>query len=292
VVNDCEENGRDDGPDVSGAQPRAARVVAVLYPDLGVCVMAEESAPELALLPGEPAGLGGTDPGFDPWLGRTFHDVDDDYTGRWAALARALWIAGVEPSYAWAGAEVGYLVTEANRNLFADVQVARYRQALARQLRSSGDGDIGEIVDAVPEVLRRTLGDLLAAPGPRVARAGIDRCFDQAVRVGAELDDLSVIAAFVFDTLYAWLAAAGERGADPDRALAWVRDSLGEQAGADAHLVVAAMWGRFGDSERRAVGRRLSDRHGPAALHLVAGAVAMQAAGDVSWLDGADPSYY
>jgi hypothetical protein len=254
--------------------------------------MAEESAPELALLPGEPAGLGGADPGFDPWLGRTFNDVDDDYTGRWAALARALWIAGVEPSYAWAGAEVGYLVTEANRNLFTDVQVARYRQALARQLRSSGDGDIGEIVDAVPEVLRRTLGDLLAAPGPRVARAGIDRCFDQAVRVGAELDDLSVIAAFVFDTLYAWLAVAGERGADPDRALAWVCDSLGEQAAGEAALVVGAMSGGFGDSQRRAVGRRLSDGHGPAVLHLVAGALAAEGAGDVSWLDGADPSYY
>jgi hypothetical protein len=256
------------------------------------CVMAEETAPESALLAGEPAGLGVTDPGFDPWLGRTFHDVDDDYTGRWAALARVLWIAGVDPSYAWAGAEVGYLVTETNRNLFTDQQVARYRQALVRQMRSSGDGDIREIVDAVPEVLRRTLGEVLASPGPRVARSGIDRCFDQAVRVGAELDDLSVIAAFVFDTLYAWLAAAGERGADPDQALGWVRETLGDQAAADAGLVVGAMRGRFDDSERRAVGRQLSDGHGPAALHLVAGAVATYAAGDMSWLDGADPSYY
>ena len=261
--------------------PRVSRPLPVAVPPPPVLPARPEGVPHERVL------------GVDVWAGERFTTPGGrEYAYAWARVATALWTVGVDPAYAWGAADVGFLVTGENRDLFDEGETARYRAAVRTQQITEGAGQVAAVVEGVRAVLRRTLVEVLADPGPGAARRGVDRVFDQAVREGVDLEDYRTIAAFVFDALYTWLAAVGARGADPDTCLGWVDAHLGEEAGRDAAVVTEGLAGPVPAARREQIGRPLGDRHVPALVHLVAAAVATAGGGDVGFLDGADPAYY
>jgi hypothetical protein len=240
-----------------------------------------------ALLQDRPARL--NDLGFDPWLGHVEQVVDSGYQQRWAALAEALWLEGLDPAYAWAGADVGFLVTRANENLFTRSQVRAYQAALARRVPEVGDGDVSSVLEVVPLGLRRCVGRLVADPANGVARSGVDAFFAQAERLGADLDGFGQVSARVVEVVLAWLAGAREAGVDADRVLSWVDLNLGVRSARDAGLVAGLLRLPAEQVDRNDVSAALRERYLPALLHLVAGATAVHGGGDVTWLEAFDP---
>jgi hypothetical protein len=229
------------------------------------------------------------DLGFDPWLGHVEQAVDGGYQQRWAALAEALWLEGLDPAYAWAGADVGFLVTRANENLFTRSQVRAYQAALARRIPEVGDGDVSSVLAVVPLGLRRCVGRLVADPANGVARSGVDAFFAQAERLGADLDGIGQVSARVVEVVLAWLAGAREAGVDADRVLSWVDMNLGVRSARDAGLVAGLLRLSAEQVDRNDVSAGLRERYLPALLHLVAGATAVHVDGDVTWLEAFDP---
>lgn len=188
-------------------------------------------------------------------------------------LAQDLYEVGVDPAYAWGGAEVGYLVTEENRAVFSEFEVARYRAAVHRQLLAPGGADVEALVESVPDVLRGAVRAVLDAGHPRAVREAVDGLFDRAEDLGVDLEQMALVSERAMETWFSWLEGLAMLGVDSAAARAWVSGTIGEETALDLDQVVRLIARPAGPFDREAVSADLGERYVPTLGCLVAAAV-------------------
>ena len=244
------------------------------------------------LLPGPPEGVEAQRVlGVDVWAGRRFGDAADVYPEAWGLLAQDLYEVGVDPAYAWGGAEVGYLVTEENREVFSEFEVARYRAAVRRQLLAPGGADVEALVESVPDVLRGAVRAVLDTGRPRVVREAVDGLFDRAEDLGVDLEQMALVSARAMETWFSWLEGLAMLGVDSVAARAWVSETIGAETVVDLDQVLCLIARPLGPFDRKAVSADLGERYVPTLGCLVASAVAVAHQGEVDVLTGFDPAW-
>ena len=199
-------------------------------------------------------------------------------------------------AFAFAWADVGYIVAEENQHLFTAHEVEAFGKAVARhrEEETAPDDLRGFIAETLQNVVLMLADGSAKADLPRFL---LERLLDEAEN---EADDVlgPVVAAMVIQPL-AWVAAARRlvEKQDLDDAVNWVAENLGgiEYAGPAAVAAAAAHGGegaeelmrRFGKSGQPTVSD-LDDILGPdlspAMLWLCAGLLATVGEGDPEWL--------
>jgi hypothetical protein len=208
----------------------------------------------------------------------------------WGRVEDAMAQAGIDRAYARGAADVGYLVTGANRHLFTAMQVEAYLDAVQERYDQEAQDavDVGGLVGQVPQLLRQAVAANLDVPSQAAARHGVDEVFAAAERLGCSLPGFGRIAAAMLTTLTAWMEGARTGGADPGALRDWLVDHLGGQEGIGAFR----LWEALGDP-----GMTVSDaaqRWGvdllSGLLHVTTAVVAVTGNGDPDWLTRNDPA--
>lgn len=146
----------------------------------------------------------------------------------WQRLADAMETEGIDPAYALAGRDVGYMITPMNRHLYSAHQIEAYLDALQERWDQAAmdDVDLAPLEADVPRLLRAGLAALAAEPSPETAQAGIDTVFEAVEATGCSLAGFAQISARMLAVLCAWIDGARTRGADAGGTRAWLETHL------------------------------------------------------------------
>jgi len=211
---------------------------------------------------------------FDPEADEPTPFDDRRWTGQMTRVAAAAEAIGLHPAYIEAWAEVGYVVTDANRHLFSAAQVDAYLQAVARHMEADPPAEYP--TDGPPlstamlaDELRDVAADIVTRHDPRPAwnliklMRGVDDVELRELLPGAA-------TAMLLSGLTEVRAQIGPDGAV--RAVTWVRDHLGQH---EADLAVTAAGVLRHPAAPRLTLNQVANRLGeallPALLWLTAG---------------------
>lgn len=232
---------------------------------------------------------------FDPDADEPVHLSEARYNELFQEVAENIEDPEVR-AFAFAWADVGYIVTEENQHLFTAHEVEAFGKAVARHRED--DTALDDFRGFIAETLQNVV--LMLADGSAKAdlpRFLLDRLLEEAEKETD--DDLGpLIAAMVIQPL-AWVAAASKLVDEQDLndAVNWVAENLGgiEYAGPAAVVAGAIHGGEEAEDIMRRLGKSgqptvsdlsdvLGQDFGPAMLWLCAGLLATVGESDPEWL--------
>jgi hypothetical protein len=216
----------------------------------------------------------------------------------WVAAADSMRSAGLDPAYALAAAEVGYIVTEENRHTFSALEVEAYLEAVQRH-QAEEDLDEGpdpedyaDLIEETADALRAAISTILAERRAELAHEVIASMLSipQDEDDDDEVSALGLVVPMVFGVLAAWLSGARADGLPSGPVLEWISRGLGGESAQEAQLISGFIGSPFAPNPTV---EEAFDKLGPgllpAMLNLAAGVVATAGNGDPDWLQRYDP---